>query len=83
MRSALLAIDLVRHQVLDRVVLVFVLGHLLGDDHLLLAQLGDGQFPRPNAVSRPVDLAVREVHFVAEFVSREAVLEMMERDEDE
>ena len=54
-------IDLVRHEVLHRVLLISIIGHLLRDEDLLLAELRDVQLLRPDLVGLAVYLPLGRV----------------------
>ena len=54
-------VDLVRHEVLHWVLFVLIVGHLLGDQYLLLTELRDRQLLRPDFVGLTVDLPLGRV----------------------
>lgn len=54
-------VDLVRGEVLDRVLIVIFVGFFLGDDQLHVSQLGDVKLLRPDVVGVIVDVALGRV----------------------
>ena len=51
-------VDLVRSEVLDRVLLVVFVGFFLDDGQLHVSQLGDGKLLRPDVVGVVVDVTL-------------------------